>query len=402
MADYAVQGVVGNLNLANEQTTVLYPYMREVFINEAPLLMRLPRMQAAGQAYNIVANDVRPRSYTLNAACNNTDTTITLTDTTPLLVGDILELPNTTGASTERIQVSAIGNNTTATIVRAMGGTTAVTNAANNNSNLTVTLIGNSASGAEVARGTERSSRFLIPQYVQTFDFPVQVGGLANAVQNTQLPLGTSSVFSDEQRTKMVEMVRDIEYSYYYGKPTAQTSTKNATMAGLKHLIGYYAGRTTALASASNTNVKTNGGSSYTMLSFVADTIQKCIDGGGDPDVVVCSTGFMTGLFTWGYGKTQIQDPRQTELGVPINQVTYPFAGKNVTFVPSYQLGSSSNHTAIVLTSKDVLTRYIRQEFWNQRGVRGDLTEGEFIGDFAIEVGHPGWHAWVEGITSFA
>lgn len=397
-----VDGILQNFSLANEQVTVLYPYLREVFINEAPLFSRLPMEVADGQHYNIVGYDVRPRTYTLNAAIIAGDTSITLVDATPLMVGDVLEMFVTGGASTERIEVTGDPTATTVAIRRAREGTSAVAN--DNTGNKTLTLIGNSRTGAEIDQTGNRSVRWLIPQDVQTFTSPVQIGGLANAVRNTRLPPGISNVFTLEQKVKMTEMVRDIEYASYFGKGEAVAATGDrAKMKGLKALIGYYNGGATP-AAGSNTNVKTNGGASYTFLNFVADAVQKCIDGGGNPDTVLCSTGFATGLATWGFAKQQMIEPNYTKIGTPIDGITIPIAGKPINFVPSFQLKEpgNSNHLAMVLTSTDLKMRFIREASWRARGVRGDAQEGEYFGDYCIEAGHPGWHSYVSGISSFA
>jgi hypothetical protein len=389
-----VQGILENISLSAEQTTVLYPYLREVFINETPLVSRTRREPAEGQVYNIVSYDVRPRTYTLNAAvaATNADTNLTLVDATPLMLGDVLELIKTDGTATERLEVKSITSGTVVVVRRARESTTAVANDTTGGASANVvTLIGNSRTGAEIDQQAKRTVRTLTPQYVQTFQNPVQVGGLANAVRNIRLPSGISDVFSLEQKVAMTEMMRDEEYTSYYGLGEAPVNPGDrAKQKGLKKQItGYNAGA----------NVRLAAGASYTFLNFVADGIQKCIDGGGDPDAVLCSTSFLTGLQTWGFAKMQVTTPRASLLGLPINEIAVPFASGVVSFIPSFQLKPG---TACVLTSSDVLMRYIRQEFWNQRGNRGDAREGDFIADVCVEVGHPGWHSWVEGITSFA
>jgi hypothetical protein len=399
----ATTDILRQFSLGNETETRLAPYLREVFINETPLLSRMmPEMHTA-QAYNIVTYDVRGRTYTLNAAINNTGTLLTVTDATSLSVGDLLDLPNTAGSALERVQVTAINNSTAVTILRSHDGSTAVANDTTNSTNLGITLIGNTATGGDINRVATRPSRTLIPQYVQTFQYAVQVGGLPEALAAAQsgavrLPAGITSLMSMEQATKLTEFTRDVEYCFYYGKPVAQSSTRNASMGGLQHLIGWYNGSGTP-ASGSNTNVKTNGGASYTLLNFMADAVQKALDGGGDPDVLLVANNFATGLMTWGFGKQQLNQPRVTAIGTPINEVLYPFGSRPLTVIPSYQLRSG---TAIALTSRDVKVRAIREAFYAPRGRMGDATQGDFIGDYSIEVGHPGWHAWVSGITSFA
>jgi hypothetical protein len=399
----ATTDILKMTSLGNETETRLAPYLREVFINEAPILSRMVPEMASAQAYNIVTYDVRGRTLTLNAAINNTGTALTLTDATSVSVGDILELQSTAGTSRERVQVTAITSGTAVTILRSHDGATAVANDTTNNSNLSITLIGNTATGGDVNRVATRPSRTLIPQYVQTFQYACQVGGLAEALATAnngavRLPAGVTSLMSMEQATKLTEMTRDIEYAFYYGTPIAQTSTKNATMGGLRHLIGWYNGGSTAAAN-SNVNVKTNGGASYTLLNFMAHAVQKALDGGGDPDTVIVSNDFATGLMTWGFGKQQLNQPRVTAIGTPINEVMYPFGSRPLTVIPSYQLAAG---TAIALTARDVKVKAIREAYYKPRGSQGDADQGDFIGDYSIEVGHPGWHAWVSGITSFA
>jgi hypothetical protein len=395
----ANQGILANAQLSNEQVTPLEAFFREIFINETPFLTRVPRKPAGGTTYNILVNDVRATTYTLTAAMITSDTTFTINDTSPLQVGDILEVQNTAGSATERVVVTAIPSGTTITVTRAAEGTTAVANTSSGGgTTAAITLQGNARFGNEVDQVASRSVRTAIPQYVQTGLYPVQIGGLAQAVHNTALPEGIPDVFTMEQKVKMTEMMRDFENACYYGKGEAPTATVPGKMKGLKTLIGYYNGGL-AVAANSNANVKTNGGGSYTMLNFVADGIQKAVDGGGDPDTVLCATDFLTGLATWGFAKQQVNTPRENAIGLPIKEIQVPFTTGPVTFIPSYRMKKG---TACVLTSADVCLRYIRQEMYQPRGIRGDAREGDFIADLCAEVGHPGWHSWIEGITSYA
>ncbi|MBY0397047.1 MAG: DUF5309 domain-containing protein [Thermoleophilia bacterium] len=393
-----VHDVITPFQLGTEQETRLSAYVRGVFINEAPLFTRLPREQAEAESYSIVTYDVRSRTLTLNAALTTGATTITLTDSTALQVNDVIEITPTAGGATEYALVTAVPSSTTATIRRAVGGTTAVANDTTNATTRPITIIGNASTGGEVDRVATRSDRVLIPQYVQTFMYAVQIGGKSDAIRNVRLPAGITSVMSLEQATKLTEMTRDVEFTAYYGRPQAPGSTATAMMGGLRHLIGWYNG-TAAPAANSNVNIRTGAGASYTLLNFTNDAIQRAINGGGNPDVLLCSNDFMTGLMTWGFGKQQLTQPRANSVGVQINEVAYPFGSRVLTVIPSYQLRSG---TAVVLTSDDLKWKYLREEMYQARGIRGDAKEGDFLGDFAIELGHPGWHAWVEGITSFA
>lgn len=386
----AIQGILQDFNLRTEQSTVLYPYLREVFINEAPLISMLPRERADGQVYSVTVYDVRPRTYTLAAAVATTgQTTFTLSDASPLQVGDVLGLVKNDGTALEHVEITADPNTSANTIVvrRARGNTTATTNDLSGNT--TLTLIGNSRTGSEVDQTATRSARSTITQAVQTFEFPVQVGRVANATSNTRLPNGISNVFSLEQKVKMTELMRDEEYTAYYGLYEAPAAAGDrAKSRGLRSWV------------AQGSNLKTNGGGSYTKLNFIADTIQKCLNGGGNPDIALVSNDFALGLSTWSVGLQQFSDPRRTPfLGVPIKEFEAPFLGHPVTIIPSFQLKAG---TVFVGTSSDMKVRFIEEESFAPRGRRGSAVEGDFYADTCIEVGHPNWHAWVEGITGFA
>lgn len=388
-----IQGIIEAVSLGTESVVELYPYLRELFVNETPLVARLPRAKASGPVYDILSYDVRPRTYTLNAAftADAADIDITLTDATPLLVGDVLEVFNTAASSVERVEVVTLVSGTVVNVRRARESTTVLANTAGGSgASLVVTLIGNSRTGAEIDQQAKRSVRTATEQYVQTYQFPVQVGGLANAIRNIRLPAGFSDLFTMEQKVGMTEMMRDEEYSSYYGLGEKPASPGDrAKQKGLKKQI---------LAYNSGSNVTLSAGGSYTKLNFVA-ALQKAFDGGGNPDVCICSTNFMSGLATWSVTLQQFAMPRMNALGIPITEYYAPFLGGPVTFVPSLQLKAG---TALIATSSDLLMREIRPEFWAMRGRRGDAVEGDMIADVCVEAGHPSWHSWVEGITSFA
>ena len=50
----------------------------------------------------------------------------------------------------------------------------------------------------------------------------------------------------------------------------------------------------------------------------------------------------------------------------------------------------------------EVYIRNKRNPYWNLRGNRGDMVEGDWIAEMAIEVVNECHHAWVEGITAFS
>jgi hypothetical protein len=402
---FDIQGVLTSFQMASETTTVLVPYLREIFVNEAPIFARTPHIPIAAPEYNITSYDVRSRSITLGqaltAVAGYTVQNCIFSDVSQMQVGDVLEVYNTAASAYERMEVQAdpVLSTNTVSVMRGVENTTPIANDFSSNAaSFLGYIIGNSRTGAETNQTAFRSIRSLTPQYLQTYQTSVQVGGLTQAISAITLPPGISDVFSLEQKTKMTEFVRDVEYSSYYGiGQSASVGGVNGgagrrKQAGLRKLIGNY---------KNGLNVRLGTGSSYTKLQFVADGVQKCLNGGGNPDILMVSLDFgTTGLSTWSFGQQEFVDPKATPyLGIMIEEFLTSITGQPMTVIPSFQLRSG---TAACLTSKDIKMRRIREAFFQKRGIRGDEWEGDFIGDYCCELGHPGWHSWIEGISGYA
>jgi hypothetical protein len=386
-------GIVSFVTLAGEQVNVLMPKLREVFVNETPLVSRLARLPATSKVYSFTNYNPRVRAATLGTGgvTTNVQTSIPFADASQYQVGDVLELND--GTNMERVEVVSAPVLTTTpntvTVRRGREGTTAVATFA---AGINVYLIGNSRVGTEGDQVAIRSVRTATQQIVQTFQFPVQVGGEAQAISNVPMPPGYASVFDLEKATKLIELMRDQEYTSYYGLgelPAAEGD--RGKQKGLRTLIGTYNG---------GANVDTTTKTNYTKAQFLAGTIQKIYDAGGDPDLILCSTDFMGFLMTWAPTQTAVLGGNYTKaLNQPIDEFILPLTGKPMMFVPSLQLRKG---TAAVLSSKDLNLRVLRDEYYQPRGYRGDATEGDWLSSMCIDMGHPAWHAWSENIQSVA
>lgn len=396
----SVQGILTSLATATEQTTVLTALMREIFVNDCPLWSRLTHEHIGAPEYNIVTYDVRQRPMTLASALTAvsalTTATVTFADTTQLQQGDVIEIYDTAGTAFERAEVVADpATATTVSLMRGVEGTTPIANTLGGGaSTLVCYLVGNSRTGAEVNQTASRSIRTLTPQHVQTYQFPVQVGGLVQAIDAIQLPPGMNSVFNLESVTKMQEFARDVEYTSYYGvgqRADVANATARRKQVGLRQQIRNY---------NSGSNYRAVNAGSYTRLNFVADLIQKARNGQGNPDVLLVGLDAETAFATWTLAMQQIADARTTkELGITVEEYNTNLGGKPLKVVASSQLRPG---TFAALTSKDIKFRVIREAFFQKRGFRGDAFEGDYIGDYCLELGHPGWHSFAEGITGYA
>ena len=151
-----------------------------------------------------------------------------------------------------------------------------------------------------------------------------------------------------------------------------------------------------AILQSNNTTTPVNS-SAYGSSDLIRDTLQAARQNGGEPDLLVVATNFMSGFATWGQAIQRIP-AGATVFGTPISVLEAPFL-HGVTIVEAPLLRP---YTAIALTSSEVYVRNKRNPYWNLRGNRGDMVEGDWIAEMAIEVVNESHHAWVEGITAFS
>lgn len=386
MADFATGFLAtqqANVVARNDITVAI----RNIFPNLNPFLTRLPFVPVDSVAFQLTNYKYRPQTTTLGAAiaANNT-TALTFGGNIRFLMNhDVLELVDSTTGNSERVQVNGDPTgDTTANVIRGVSGTTPLAAVANGS---TVYLIGSSRTGSEV----DQNGIVPLPtsrlQYCQTFQHPIQVGGSAQTTRAAVLPAGLTTPFDFQAHIALQNFANDIEDTLVYGIAEAPVDSTGVTakMAGIR-----------ALLTTNNTTNPTNK-AAYTLADFIRDTLGKARSGGGAPDVVFISSEFMAGLTTWGAMPMRV-DAGATELGTPIETISAPFVG-NVTLIESPRLRP---YTAIALTSSEVYIRNKRNPYLNNRGNRGDMIEGEWIGELSIEVVNEPHHAFVEGITGFS
>jgi hypothetical protein len=376
-----LQGIQDPYSLAATIRNNIYAFASQWYANRCPLVTRIPRVPVGSVTFSIVSSNFRPRTGTLNAAvANNVVTTITVTDASPYMIGDVLELAN----NSERVMVTANPDttNNTLTVTRGVEGTTAA--AANNST--TVTLIGNARTGGEVDQQATAYTPSAVAQYCQTFQHPVQVSGSLQSSTDFALPPGITSPLQKFEMEALQNLMDDIEVTSYLGKGTAPSSGGRPTQKGLKTLID-----------SGNVVTSPTNASAYKSTDLIRDTLQAARSDGGNPDVLFVSSNFMSGIATWGQPLSRL-DAGTNVFGTPIDVFEAPFLN-GVTVIEAPLLPS---YTAFCLTSGEVRMRMKRNEFWSPRGNRGDAFEGDYIAEGAIELGNPAHHAWVQGITAFS
>lgn len=358
----------------------IYGISINFFPNRHVLWSRFPHTPTGASHFKITVNKYRPGSTTMNqgAALANNGTSLTLTDGTPFVVGDVIQIES------ELILITAVSGNTV-TISRGYAGTTA----AAHNDTLTVYLVGNAATGNEVDRDGKTWTPAVVDQYTQVFQHVYQVGGSIQAQNNYTLPPGVANPLGEQKMLCLQNVLDDIERSSFYGVAAAASGTTGAggrqMMAGLRALI-----------TSNKTTSPTNSGA-YKPSDLIRDTLQKCRAGGGQPDLLIVSTEYMSGLATWNMPLVRL-DAGATEMGVDVDMFECPFLN-GVTIVEHPLLRP---FTAVALTSSELKYRVLRAPYDKPRGSRGDADEGDIIAECAIELDNEAHHAWVEGVTSFS
>ena len=378
MPNAFLQGIQGSFDNQAEVRNDIYVVASNWFVNRCPLVTRVPRVPVGSTTFTIVSRSYRPRVMLLANIVAAGDTQITLVDASPFMNGDVLEL-----ASGERVEL--IGDPNLATnavpVRRGAEGTTPGTGAVNDQ----IRLIGNSRTGGEINQNGVALKPTGTAQYCQTWQHPVQIGGSLQASSAFATYPGARTPFEQYKMDALQNLMDDIEYSSYYGRGEDPAVAARPKQKGLRTLLN-----------GTLTTNPVNAGA-YKATDFIRDTMQLCRQNGGDPDVLLVSSNFMTGLATWGQAAQRI-DAGVNVFGTPIDIFAAPFLG-GISIIEAPLLKPFS---AICLTSKEVRMRMKRNEFWNPRGIRGDAYEGDWIAEGAVEVDNPGHHAWVEGFSAFS
>jgi hypothetical protein len=397
MADF-LQGFLGTQLAGVEARNDVTVAIRNWFANRNPLVTRLPYVPVERVDFQMYTHKYRARSTVLGASVSSAaQTSLTVADSTFMMNHDVLEIVDSATGNVERVQINGdpTGPNTvniTRGLWSQIGGVVGTTPLASAATSSTVNLIGNSRNGAEVNQTGLTTIGVPRTQYCQTFQFPVQISGSAQSARAQVLPGGIQTPFDFNMTVQLQNMVDDIENSCYYGIAQGPNDAAGVTakMNGLRSIF-----QTNNISSL--TGMTPVNAAAYGATDLVRDTLQAARSGGGEPDLLIVSTNFMSGFATWGQAIQRVP-AGETAFGTPINVLEAPFL-HGVTIVEAPLLRP---FTAIALTSSEVYIRNKRNPYWQLRGSRGDMVEGDWLAEMAIEVVNESHHAWVEGITAFS
>lgn len=357
------------------------------FAPRIPLVARLPKVEFGGPSFKLIGHQYRPRSLTLGAAvADGAATTITFSDVTQLMKGDVFKLVS--GEYVEATADPVVTNTTTGAgtieVRRGVSGTTAAAQADAS----AVVVIGNSRTGAEAAKAAMSGQTVALTQHMQTVQHGYSVGG--GVQSNTYWPTapGMATPLQQFKMDSLQNVLDDFEYSAYFGigeAPDAAGSAGRAKMHGLRSVLT--TNRTTNPADAA----------AYKATSFQRDLLTKPRKKGGSPGVVVISSNWMDAFAIWGWALQHVSQG-QTSLGIDVSVLKAPFLG-DVTLIEASLL---PDFTAFSLTEGQVRWRIKRAVVDEPYGKTADASDGHMIGEMALDIESETHHAWLEGVTAFS
>ena len=380
MAAAYQQGALAPYQIASVIPNEVFGIAINWFAPRTPMLARLNKIPDGSPVFQMIGHKYRPRTATTNAAvANSTGTTLTLVDASYLMQGDVLKL-----ASGEYVEVTADpdATNNTATVRRGIGGSTA----ANIANTTTVTLVGNSRTGAEDQPKSIASALATATQYMQVIQHPYSIGG--GVISNALFPIqpGVATPLEQYKMDAMQNAMDDAEMAAYLGLAEAPNATvTRAKMAGLRNII------------STNLNTQPTNYNGYHAADFQRDLLTKPRKSGGRPDMIFVASNWMDAFATWSIPLQKL-DQGDTIFGRNIAAYSCSFLG-DVTIVEASLL---PDYTAFSVTSDEVRWRVKRPLIDEPYGKSGDLTKGHMLMELAIEVDNEFHHAWVEGVTAFS
>ena len=185
----------------------------------------------------------------------------------------------------------------------------------NHANNLAIQLITNARTGGDVDQNALNRTPSTVEQFSQTVQHAYQISGASRAPRTTWAVSATG--LGRAKELALQHTMDDFESAASTGKSTAgglSASLSNATMKGFQTLL------------TTNNTASPTAASAYKPTDFVRDTLQACFNTGGQPDTILVSQNFLTGMTTWGWTLQRLDQP-VSELGIAADVFVVPFLG---------------------------------------------------------------------------
>jgi len=276
--------------------------------NETPLvtfLMQLKkRIPVYTPRFEWPEDDYVARWDALGASALVGDTTLTVTDATKYVPGDIFTLPVavTSSAAAEVCRVTSVNTGAnTIVVVRGLGGTTA-TGYSNGQS---IRLLGSSAPEGDVPPVSKSTTMSLLTSYTQIFRTSVNLSKTQVASKLYGRPNGERK---REQKKKLVEHKQKLNASALFGVPSENLNGTNGNPQ-----------RTTMGLSARIQSNLVNANGTLTMQEF--ETFSRAaFRYGSDTKLLLAAPLVISAIHDWGNSRLLIE-PMAKVFGVDVEKV---------------------------------------------------------------------------------
>ena len=350
---------------------------------ETPLLDALgdPQVEARSTHHEWLEDELLPNSDTLLTTPTHpqTDTALAVTNPDRFRAGDQLRCED----SEELLLVTAVGD-TTLTVVRGYGGTTAEAVAAGD----TVSILGNASlegQDADAARFTARSRR---GNWTQIFSKPVVVSGSEMAVRH----LGVADEL-DFQKTKALrELLRDLENTVLNGVAPAADALGSATVR--RTMGGILPGLTTHRFVPGQGGFPNGTGLDEAKLTMALRTIWE--RSSGQVDLIVVN-GFQKRAISQFGADHRAYSPDDPRYASQIAIYESDFGVQRVV------LSRWMPRDAVLLLDSSrvqVLPLAGRSFHYRPLAATGDFEKGQVLGEYTLELRNEVAHGVIRGLAT--
>lgn len=339
------------------------------------LLSKMGKREVYNRTFKWMTDEIRPKFDTLAEALDNSEQGVDVTNGSYFTAGDLVKVVETG----EVMRVSSIATNTL-TVVRGVG-TTAAASASNAGQLL---ILGNAH-----AEGATLAAARTVKEVEQTAYTQIQRDAIH--LTGTEMAMGKAGGLytGDEQNKqrakKLLEHVRNINHTAYWGESNYDTSNK----------IGYAGGIDDFIAAANR-----DGAASLTEAEF-NDGLKSAFRYGSGKKVMFCSRA-VAGIINEYMSNVQRVAPGDSKFGV--RMVDYISPHGELSIVTDHAIeGTEYDKYAFVVDLQDckfvVLKGRDTQLLLDRQGTDEDGIKEEYLTEFGFEWGHSQRHYVFTSVT---
>lgn len=353
---------------------------------DAPLFAILPRVPSLGRRIEWIEDKAANLQTTFTATITSAATTFTVAAEDRINPKDIIKIDD------EYMYVSS-RSTSTLTVTRGFAGTTAdVHTTSATTVYVTVVQRGNLEGDDPTASATLKTA---VTNQSQIINVSIEMTGTEQAV-GTVTPGGE---WDYQVQKQMLEWNRLVEFALLHGKINVPTA--NTTPRLMRGICDYLSSEVISTAST------------ITLVQFNA-FIRGIWDNGGQPDILVCDSLFLSIIHEFNVGKlalgsVELPGGSGTVGGVQAVNWISPFG--NFRLLVDRQLGkglgtggASVTGNCLALTSSGVKLRPLqnRSVSYYENGKSGDKRKGGLVGEYSVQLENEDRHGLIINRTGSA